>query len=71
MTEATRTAQAQRVEALRKEAAFEQRLAARLDESVTGDPSEFFTTHEVSPERREASLERARSSAGLLPRHER
>lgn len=51
--------ESQRKDAERKHDA---RMAARLDESVTGDPSEYFTTHEVSPARREASLARGRSS---------
>lgn len=35
------------------------RMAVRLDELLTGEPSEHFTMHEVSPERRAASLARA------------
>lgn len=46
-------------EAVEKE--HDERMAARLAETVSGDPSEHFTMHEVSPARRAASLARGGS----------
>lgn len=45
----------------RVEKEHDERMAARLAETLSGDRSESFTTHEVSPARRAASLARAAS----------